>query len=52
MENKTMDWIACYYLFFLGFGLWSSVKSGRQPEATALIFGLELPACGRVFGVW
>lgn len=47
-----MDWISGYYLFFLGVGLWQSVKAGRRPEATVLIFGLELPVCGRMLGIW
>lgn len=45
-----MDWISGYYLFFLGVGLWQSVKAGRRPEATVLI--LELPVCGRMLGIW
>ncbi len=47
-----MDWISGYYLFFLGMGLWQSVKAGRRREATVLIFGLELPVCGRMLGIW
>ena len=51
-EEKDMDFISGYYLFFLGLGLWQSVKTGRRPEVTALVLGLELPVCGRMLGIW
>ena len=51
-KEKDMDFISGYYLFFLGLGLWQSVKAGRRPEVTALVLGLELPVCGRMLGIW